>query len=546
MTQNLQEISALGMENWFKENLHFELTNWGINGKILDNPIIGIGLHSVWDDVNKRILLTKRELVPTKLFEQWSAYYLHQIEGQPQLSFDENNNYYVQHVVGAGTQGTPPPQLYVNALASVGGIYTLQPVEQSASDAGPNEIPYFVGVDENAPSGWALTNSTTYILYEGVLYRVKKDPFPPHYFYDHFIYASGNGGELAEALLTLPEAFDFSDFSDVAGTPAEVGYVSATAAEIASWTLYAETSELVGTVPISWADPKFFKQEGWTISYYPETNMWGSFHSYVPYKYFGLPSGVLSMYDGYLHKAELDEDPIGNWGIDYLQSAASFESRIWDHRTTISFGHFYGGLLPAENLASEDEDLNSPSTHNPFPSILEFIYNENKIQDSLFSNFSFHVDVINSKRVYEVAPGFTSYIVYTTKQLSAENEILYLPNTRLIGNDWKINAFRDMSALRLYDAANQDTTGHNYITDNLNVVGQISTGSTVPDLDAEQFYYSGMHKDLNLDALDLDKKWNLQKKFIDKWLGIRLICNNIHGKSVNLYSAKVEARKFHR
>tara|TARA_R110000737_G_scaffold212888_1_gene230161 strand:+ start:91 stop:774 length:684 start_codon:yes stop_codon:yes gene_type:complete len=221
------------------------------------------------------------------------------------------------------------------------------------------------------------------------------------------------------------------------------------------------------------------------------------------------------------------------------------QKTIWEHSTdsilhpAINSGDFYNSLT----IDAEEE---VGFTSKRFPSILEFIYNENKVIDSLFSSLSFHVDVITPMGVSVPYPGFSSYIVYTSKQLSEETQIIYLTNTRQIGNDWKINSFRDMTRLVVMDISNVDKFGHPYITGAINVVGQISTSTTINSPEQVQFNVDGMHEDLNMDAIDLTKKWNLQKKFIDKWLGIRLICDNTQRNSVNLYSAKVGSRKFNR
>ena len=42
------------------------------------------------------------------------------------------------------------------------------------------------------------------------------------------------------------------------------------------------------------------------------------------------------------------------------------------------------------------------------------------------------------------------------------------------------------------------------------------------------------------------KRWFERKKFMDKWAGIRLICDNNQNNLLNLYSTNVGARKFYR
>ena len=67
MGEQLQEISAVGMEDWFKTNLRFVLEDYGFVNTY-DNPIFGFGYSSIWDPKNRRIILTKREYTPTPQF----------------------------------------------------------------------------------------------------------------------------------------------------------------------------------------------------------------------------------------------------------------------------------------------------------------------------------------------------------------------------------------------------------------------------------------------------------------------------------------------
>ena len=55
-----------------------------------------------------------------------------------------------------------------------------------------------------------------------------------------------------------------------------------------------------------------------------------------------------------------------------------------------------------------------------------------------------------------------------------------------------------------------------------------------------------MSKIINNGYLDLAKSWDQKRKFIDKWVGIRLIYDNISNNLLNLYSTNVEVRKMHR
>ena len=55
-----------------------------------------------------------------------------------------------------------------------------------------------------------------------------------------------------------------------------------------------------------------------------------------------------------------------------------------------------------------------------------------------------------------------------------------------------------------------------------------------------------MNKNVNNSYLNLKKNWDQQRKFIDKWVGIRLIYDNITNNFLNLYSTDVVVRKMHR
>ena len=135
--------------------------------------------------------------------------------------------------------------------------------------------------------------------------------------------------------------------------------------------------------------------------------------------------------------------------------------------------------------------------------------------------------------------------------MSGENALEYLINTRRIGNNWKINKFRDMAAIvnqtgSTITGLNLPNTSPYYMSTNTNIIGGLNTGTTTTSTINNMFTYDGMLKNINAAYLDLTKTWNLQKKFIDKWVGIRLIYNNISNNSLNLYATNVVVRKTHR
>jgi hypothetical protein len=60
------------------------------------------------------------------------------------------------------------------------------------------------------------------------------------------------------------------------------------------------------------------------------------------------------------------------------------------------------------------------------------------------------------------------------------------------------------------------------------------------------FRVDGMNETINAGFRDVNKSWHKQRKFRDKWLGIRLKYDNVTKKLINLYSTNVAAKKFYR
>jgi hypothetical protein len=146
--------------------------------------------------------------------------------------------------------------------------------------------------------------------------------------------------------------------------------------------------------------------------------------------------------------------------------------------------------------------------------------------------------------------GFTSFYVYTTHQISDEQEIEYMMNVRRIGNEWKINKFRDLANLVnsgsiVYYGGADGHSGSNYGLTGVNVAGTITETVQVTSSNT-MFNVSGMNETINDSFIDVNKSWNTQRKFSDKWVGIRLICSNSDKNLINLYATDVAAKKFYR
>ena len=258
--------------------------------------------------------------------------------------------------------------------------------------------------------------------------------------------------------------------------------------------------------PLSFDDDAYFEPTGWTISYDIELNVWVSFHDYIPYKY------------------TRHGEALASFAVDF--------PNVWVHNSEINRGRFY-----SVNYLTE----------------FEFIYNEGKDSDKIFYSFEYMVDVKDSHDVIANDHGFNSFYVYTTHQISDEQPIEYMINTRQVGNEWKINKFRDVAKLATSNASiyTGAFTGSNFGVPGANVAGTITTGVEVTDgqvtgATGAMFNIDGMNETINNNFIDAGKSWHKQRKFRDKWVGIRLIYDNVTKKLINLYSTDVAAKKFYR
>ena len=366
MKDKLDEISTVGLENWFKDNLPFRLEAFAYNSpcisKVFDNPIIGIGLTAVYDPKFKRIILTKKDLEPTAAFIRGYNLYISYVTS------NAANTVYVGGEIFFDCEEGQYVQVTVND-----------------NPGGPNTYSFFV---------------------------------------------------------------------------------------------------------IDWDNKVFFTPSDWTISYYPEFNIWNSFHDYAPYIYFNTSETFYSINKDY--------------------------SGIWEHNSDIR-GSFYGAIFPFE---------------------IEYIHNEYREQDTLLGSFNYTLETFNTTDISVLENGFTSFFVYNTMQISDEILLEYLINTRRVGNNWKINNFRDMAAIAL-----DNTAGGYYMSTNTNIIGGTNTGTITTSSINTMFEIDGMSETINPLYINTLKEWQERKKFIDKWAGIRLIYNNVSNNLLNLYSAAATVRK---
>jgi len=250
----------------------------------------------------------------------------------------------------------------------------------------------------------------------------------------------------------------------------------------------------------------YFETVGWTVSFSffgvpgKKVGTWESVHDYIPYKYTQSKVDVHS----YVR------------GID-----ATMDRGIYKHNDDANMSVFYGTRYPFE---------------------VEPIHNIGNNVSKLYSSIEILSDTLTYDPVLkthhkDLHAGFTNAIIYNSSANSGLMDLEYLINIRKTGDSWRINQFRDLSK----ETSNTDPyyvgphTGGNYNVPGLSVTGQATSQVTMQQ-DMGMFLVDGMYEPLNDLYIDLTKPWYKRGKFVDRFLGIRLISDNTSNKLINLYS----------
>ena len=251
------------------------------------------------------------------------------------------------------------------------------------------------------------------------------------------------------------------------------------------------SSDTIYCGPIGLANQKYFKQTGWTLSYYPELQVWGSRHSYLPKLYVSTAEGMFSYRD----------------------------NQMWAHDNLDQPGSFYGTTYPFE---------------------IDFIDNSLPGSSKTFSAVSYWVDVKKkdgenyTEFENKTNPGFTSFYVYNTTQVSAlSTNLNYLNNVRKVDSFWYINSFRDLSK--------QTQQTSEYVNSGLpNVVDGFTTTVNAPISSESMFTSEGV---VNPNYIDSTKLWHMQKRFVDNYMGVRLSNDNSSRNLLYLYAIGTKSRQ---
>lgn len=258
------------------------------------------------------------------------------------------------------------------------------------------------------------------------------------------------------------------------------------------------------------ADNTYFDTSGWTISLSLDLGAWASRHSYTP--------------------------PLYAFNTRYLYSFGKrttdkFSSSFYVHNDYINPGNFYGSLFNFElefistgdDTTSKDGTVSTTKHTNKIYSAVTYLVETYKPSPT---------NIAQVTNVWE--PGFTSFYVYTTEQISGLKDLVYLNNIRKADHSWIFNDFRDMSRV---DFSTSLDSGQ------ININGDDYNGTYIPTSSYSMFTSEGV---INSNYINSAKPWYEQKKFTDKFLGVRLISNNKAKNLINLYTAKAAYRLSYR
>lgn len=249
-------------------------------------------------------------------------------------------------------------------------------------------------------------------------------------------------------------------------------------------------------------DSAYFDRSGWTISMSLELGMWASRHSYIP--------------------------PLYAFNTKYLYSfspnqGVQLSSKFYVHNDYSNPGNFYDTLYNFEidfistgdSTTSATGAVSSTKQNNKLYSAVSYVAETYKVDDNNPTKITHILD-----------PGFSKFYIYNTVQNSGQKDIKYLENIRKVDQNWVFNDFRDMSKIEFSSSLAQGQT---------NSVLDIYTGTYTATETEPMFLSEGV---VNPNYIDSAKAWHAQRKFVDKFLGVRLISSNRNQNLINLYSAK--------
>ena len=237
----------------------------------------------------------------------------------------------------------------------------------------------------------------------------------------------------------------------------------------------------------------YFERSGWTISFSNSMSIWASRHSYIPPLY--------AYNSRYLY----------SFANELVPFVGTF-SYMYEHSDLANPSNFYGTVYNFEIDCI-------------FTAPISTVYGSIKFTTDVFSKLNFSLPVQQ-----QFDPGFTSFYVYNTTQISGEIDLVHLNTVRKVDNSWSTNSFRDLSVISL-------NTGLN--VGQIDVQGNPYNGTYTTTPSEPMFTSEGI---INPNYINSNKPWYEQRKFVDKFLGIRLIANNLSKNLINLYTVMAVSR----
>jgi hypothetical protein len=211
------------------------------------------------------------------------------------------------------------------------------------------------------------------------------------------------------------------------------------------------------------------------------------------------------------------------YNFDFMYSFSG--NQIYEHSDLLNPGSFYGNIYNFEIDCIFTGEIKRTQQGT----------SSTKGMSKLYSAFTYTADVylksdISSLPKQQFDPGFTSYYVYNTTQISGEEVLQYLANIRKVDSEWTLNSFRDMAIVVPNNTLNQGQ---------VTVAGKFYGGSYTHDPSQQMFTSEGV---INSVYINPTKLWYERKKFVDKFIGIRLIYNNQTRNLINLYGVTAASR----
>ena len=176
---------------------------------------------------------------------------------------------------------------------------------------------------------------------------------------------------------------------------------------------------------LGWNSSQYFEPDNWTLSYYPEEQIWGSFHSYWPSTYICHDS----KYYGY-------------------GKSPGYAGQLWEHNSENfnRFGRYY-------------TDINSGTASTTWPFEVMQSFNAENLSTKLFYALNVDTKWVNQDGSVEHNIGLTHYYAHTDIQVTGMRELNYMETYRGVGGSWQINDLRDRALLSFQDLYAQDGGG---------------------------------------------------------------------------------------